>query len=179
MAVKDRDCRDGFTLIELLVVLAIIALLTGLLLPVLSRGPGEARSAACLSNLRQLALGFQMYASEHDGKLPSEEFEMMWEELLDPYVGDSRVYICPADADAAILNAGISYAGRDTLAVDDPASSLSGRNLGTISRSDLILVFDSIPGWHNETMIQAAAVDSSSRRYDHAEFARNLMWRVD
>ena len=63
---------DGaFTLIELLVVVAIIAILTGLLLPALASSREKARRATCSSGLGQVARGAEMYASETSGYLPS------------------------------------------------------------------------------------------------------------
>lgn len=58
--------RKGFTLIELLVVIAIIGILAALLFPVFSRARENARRASCQSNLRQLALAWQMYAQDND-----------------------------------------------------------------------------------------------------------------
>lgn len=56
--------RQAFTLIELLVVIAVIALLIAILLPALGGARGAGRSAICLSNLRQLAAGWTMYADD-------------------------------------------------------------------------------------------------------------------
>jgi prepilin-type N-terminal cleavage/methylation domain-containing protein len=67
---RQRNMR-GFTLIELLVVIAIIAILAAILFPVFARARESARRATCLSNLKQLGVGFQMYAQDWDETYPS------------------------------------------------------------------------------------------------------------
>ena len=61
---------NRFTLIELLVVVAIIAILASMLLPALTKAREMGRRAACIGNLRDLALTYTFYAEEYDGKLP-------------------------------------------------------------------------------------------------------------
>ena len=61
----------GFTLIELLVVIAIIAILMAILMPALNRVREQGKRAVCLSNLKQLALAWIMYADENNDKIVS------------------------------------------------------------------------------------------------------------
>jgi prepilin-type N-terminal cleavage/methylation domain-containing protein len=60
----------AFTLVELLVVISIVALLASFALPGLSRAKEYAYFTRCKSNLRQIGVGFLLYAGNCDGKLP-------------------------------------------------------------------------------------------------------------
>ena len=70
---RDVLRRVGFTLIELLVVIAIIAVLMAILMPALNRAREQGKRAACLNNLKQLALAWIMYADENDDKIVNGE----------------------------------------------------------------------------------------------------------
>lgn len=95
----------GFTLIELLVVIGIIVLLIGILLPSLGSARETARSAACLSNERQILAALGQYLNEFKDVVPregtvdiipqTERLYLSWAVALRPYL-DSRV---PSDAD--------------------------------------------------------------------------------
>lgn len=113
-----RTCHDfekkvhrcgGFTLIELLVVIAFIAILAGLLLPILAKAKFRAQRISCVSNLKQHGLAFILWADDHDGWFPSTvdpaeggsktrleawmHFATLEQELNTP-----KVLVCPSDS---------------------------------------------------------------------------------
>lgn len=59
----------GFTLTELLVCIAIVAVLAGICLPALATASGYTKAMVCMDNAKKLALGWTMYANDHNGVL--------------------------------------------------------------------------------------------------------------
>ena len=70
MHAKKMGRRCGFTLIELLVVIAVIAILAGILIPVVAQAKKKAHQTSCLSNLKQIGVAIHSYAGDHDDYLP-------------------------------------------------------------------------------------------------------------
>jgi len=79
--------HKGFTLIELLVVIAIIGILAAMVFPVFARARESARKAVCLSNVKNIALAFQMYLADNNDTMPPEENRIEVLEFFDTEPG--------------------------------------------------------------------------------------------
>ena len=90
----ERKLKQGFTLIELLVVIAIIAILAAMLLPALSKAKARGQRIQCVSQLKQLGMGVQMFALDHSDTLPPAvyrtgdyKYQLSWDDLIHRHIG--------------------------------------------------------------------------------------------
>ncbi len=164
--------RKGFTLIELLVVIAIIAILAAILFPVFARAREKARQASCLSNVKQLMLGYAMYQSDNlnfptdwvtaaGGTAWTNRYT--WRAMIYPYVKNLQLYTCPSQAQYVYTGtlAGQCLNGEGNIAagygdntmhwdsgVPNPPGTTWAQDSLILAPAELIMFGDSTSGGH-------------------------------
>jgi prepilin-type N-terminal cleavage/methylation domain-containing protein/prepilin-type processing-associated H-X9-DG protein len=94
---RSLNRASAFTLIELLVVIAIIAILAAILFPVFAQAREKARQTSCLSNEKQISLGFLQYLQDYDEQFPHVKGESPWIYSVQPYLKSTQILRCPSD----------------------------------------------------------------------------------
>jgi prepilin-type processing-associated H-X9-DG protein/prepilin-type N-terminal cleavage/methylation domain-containing protein len=118
--------KRAFTLVELLVVIGIIAVLIGILLPALNTAREAAKSAQCLSNLRQMMIAAHAYINANNGRYPLAYWDkdsagntLCWDFIIHPDNTTSPGWLWGTDGAAAVLQCP-SFDGKSTGFVADP-----------------------------------------------------------
>ncbi len=73
----------------------LVAILAAIMIPVFARARGQARTTSCLSNVKQLSLGFLMYSSDWDEHFPNGADSWELEQQILPYVRNQGLFTCP------------------------------------------------------------------------------------
>jgi len=126
---RNTSPKQAFTLIELLVVIAIIAILAAILFPVFAQAKEAAKRSACLSNTKQISVGWMLYAQDYDDVMCQAVYanfatgqQWTWDYyfdgskyhydqgLIQPYMKNQAIQECPSTG-ALYLYAGTNKTG--------------------------------------------------------------------
>jgi prepilin-type N-terminal cleavage/methylation domain-containing protein/prepilin-type processing-associated H-X9-DG protein len=123
---KPSSKKTAFTLVELLVVVAVIAVFTAMLVPALAKSGSQSQRLNCVNNLKQVGLGFNLWANDHGNRYPMSvdaasggpqtpatfvadpvnmaQYTYMIFRGMSNYLGTPKVCVCPADFRSARTN---------------------------------------------------------------------------
>lgn len=172
-----RPC--AFTLVELLVVIGIIAVLAGILLPVLGKAIERSRQVSCANNLRQLGLGAMQYTMENKGWFPyyvpaGSDYASGSLGLLSDYIGVPRAYHCPSDRDPPPKAVDVSVAPGEgcNISFSDAFDEIGPLRVGAQLPPDLPLAYD----WFGGIRRDDQGTDAERTMVNHQYEGGNILF---
>jgi prepilin-type processing-associated H-X9-DG protein len=111
-----------------------IPIMAAILFPVFARAREKAQQTSCLSNVKELMLADNMYASDFNDKLPAARD---WPSAVFPYTKNREIFLCPSDGRGEKQKQG-AYPLSYTM-----SQAMGGMVLGDIKHPDQVgVVFD-------------------------------------
>lgn len=156
--------RNPFTLIELVIVVAVLMILISLVQPTLSRTLKIAKLTECISNLKHLAIGFQLYSENNDAEnmIHLRKFSNYWpSRFKNEYSMDQKLFHCgetnPSDEPKQFFGNASTEWGNGGVAPNLGIGSLKGSYAKNIYLSKSIFSPDH-PAYHHVNQMNIATV---------------------
>lgn len=187
--IHHRHHASAVSVVEMLIAIAILAVLVALILPVVNSMRDKAHVAGCLNNLRQIGMGIQLYANDHDGFLPQSEAQkpgeskaLIWPYRIAPYIGvkdfaqtyqnanlaKHSLFTCPAETDYSIqAMPWVHYSLNRHLNDRLFGAKSEIRQLAVRSPSKWVIVSDSFKSWHILTDRAKKMIDDNGLERRH------------
>ena len=188
-----REGCEAFTLIELLIVIAIVVVLLGVTLPVLSTVREKGREVTCLANLRQIGVAYYGYAQDHGGCFPNSEAlgnsnyrsaddPLGLPALFVPYIGgDStedgkarggKVWLCPGGR-PTLNTYGTNYAwSRATEVTAKPVAAITNISSTLLAWDNFTITLPSIYNIAEPSTGGPRAASAQYRYYAHRHYSK-------
>jgi prepilin-type processing-associated H-X9-DG protein/prepilin-type N-terminal cleavage/methylation domain-containing protein len=178
MKANYRPVDKGVTLIEIFIVVAIIAALTAVVVPTMSRVKANAYSVQCMGKLRDIGIGLNQYFADRGMTFPTmvaaresrEDDVPAIDTVLLDYVGDEFAFECPADHEGIFEKTGSSYFWN---------SLINGQRMGNMDLLGMIRKESGIPIASDKENFHQHVGDGVNVLYADGHVTRRLQFIVE
>lgn len=178
MKAGSRREERGVTLIEIFIVVAIIAALSAVIVPTMSRVKASAGSVQCMGKLRDIGVGLNQYFADHGTVFPTmvgaresrEDDVPAIDTVLLDYVGDEFAFECPSDHEGIFEATGSSYFWN---------SLINGQRMGNMDLLGMVRKESGIPIASDKENFHRHVGDGVNVLYADGHVTRRLQFVVE